>query len=443
MQRRLAELRAAPRFDVAAPLDWLRRRLTSTPGRIALAAVLLVAATVVFGVVAAAVERSREDAARAVAGQTEPLLVQAVSLYAALSDADATATTTFLTRGLEPLTARRRYIADLHSASRSLAFLAAHAGDSGRGHAAVSLIAQELPIYSGLVESARANNRIGYPLGAAYLRQASSLLRDQILPAARSLYRTEAEHLDSGYRAATAPATLTVFLLAIAVLALPLVLVQLYLAQATRRFFNVPLAIATAVLLAVWIWGAVALVREQHSLVHAQRDGSDAVELLSAVRILASRAQSDESLALVARGGGDAYLDDFDAATRGLTGNGHASLVDATKTLASRSRTNDSLLVFTPMLRAYLRAHARTIALENDNHFSDAIRYAIAHETPSEDGLQWTLKREVASAQRRFADRSGDATNALAGVSFALPIAVVVCAVLSLVGLQQRLREYR
>ena len=36
-------------------------------------------------------------------------------------------------------------------------------------------IARQLPVYAGQVESARTNNRLDYPLGAAYLRRASDL----------------------------------------------------------------------------------------------------------------------------------------------------------------------------------------------------------------------------------------------------------------------------
>jgi hypothetical protein len=83
-------------------LDWLRERLTTTPGRLVLASVLAVAGAVCFGVIATAAERSRAQAAQAVRVETEPLLVQAVTLYTALSDANATVTTTFLQGGLEP-----------------------------------------------------------------------------------------------------------------------------------------------------------------------------------------------------------------------------------------------------------------------------------------------------------------------------------------------------
>ena len=53
----------------------------------------------------------------------------------------------------------------------------------------------QLPVYTGLVETARVYNRQGLPLGAAYLREASGLMRDKLLPAAKQLYRTETGRL--------------------------------------------------------------------------------------------------------------------------------------------------------------------------------------------------------------------------------------------------------
>jgi hypothetical protein len=81
----------------------LRARLTTTPGRLRLAVVLLAVGAIAFGVVAASAASTRRQAAHAVATETEPLLVEAEGLYASLSDADATAATTFLTGGLEPI----------------------------------------------------------------------------------------------------------------------------------------------------------------------------------------------------------------------------------------------------------------------------------------------------------------------------------------------------
>ena len=46
----------------------------------------------------------------------------------------------------------------------------------------------QLAVYTGLVETARTNNRAGNPVGSSYLSEASSLMQTQILPDAQRLY---------------------------------------------------------------------------------------------------------------------------------------------------------------------------------------------------------------------------------------------------------------
>src|SRR5262249_40114488 len=159
--------------------SWLGR--IATPQRLLIAASLVTAGVAVFGLAASLAANSRENATAAIATQSEPLLVEADRLYASLSDADATAATTFLTRGIEPPARRQRYLADLRASSTHLIALERRSGDSAVVRNAVATIAGQLPVYTGLVESARANNRQGLPVGAAYLRQASELMRATIL----------------------------------------------------------------------------------------------------------------------------------------------------------------------------------------------------------------------------------------------------------------------
>src|SRR5262249_7671262 len=142
------------RADVRGPLTaWI----ATTPGRLQLLAVLIGVAAVAFALVTTTAVLSRRHAAVTVAGQTERVLVQADQLDASLSDADATAVTTFLSGGVEPPASRARYVADLQRAGAQLTTLAQQAGTTGDARAAVTTIAAQLPIYSGLVESARAN----------------------------------------------------------------------------------------------------------------------------------------------------------------------------------------------------------------------------------------------------------------------------------------------
>jgi hypothetical protein len=49
-------------------------------------------------------------------------------------------------------------------------------------------LSTDLPVYTGEIETARADNRIGYPVGAAYLREATTLMNSSLLPAAENLY---------------------------------------------------------------------------------------------------------------------------------------------------------------------------------------------------------------------------------------------------------------
>lgn len=199
----------------------------------------------------------------------------------------------------------------------------------------MATISQQLPVYSGQIEAARANNRQGLPIGAAYLRQASELLTGTILPQADHLYATEAKRLADDYGTGTSTVAL-LGLIIVAVLMLVLLgATQLYLARTTRRILNVPLLLATLVLLAVSIWAVVGFIGEQDALGTARHD-SDSVEVLSASRVLLARAQSDQSLTLVNRGSDVIDPVDLTAVMRMLSpGNG---LLGAVSTLSGTDR---------------------------------------------------------------------------------------------------------
>ena len=61
-----------------------------------------------------------------------------------------------------------------------------------RAAAAAERLGSELPIYADLVEAARTNSRLELLVGAAYLRDASELMRTEILPAATAIYEDAA-----------------------------------------------------------------------------------------------------------------------------------------------------------------------------------------------------------------------------------------------------------
>src|SRR5262249_18400496 len=159
-----------------------------------------------------------------------------------------------------------RYASDLRAASGGLATLARQTGGSAQAQPAVQTLATGVPVYSGLVETARADNRQGFPVGAAYLRQASTLMRDQLLPAANRLYEVEARRLSGDYGSGVSAFTLAVVVAVVCALVALLLLIQTYLARLTHRVFNVPLALATALVVLLGAWMIVGLIGEQDAL---------------------------------------------------------------------------------------------------------------------------------------------------------------------------------
>ncbi len=416
---------------------WVRSRLATTPGRLVLISIWVIVGAVVFGAVATGAEQSGERAARAAGTQTEPLLVQAARLYTALSDANATEGTALLSGGVESPTERIRYQSDLRAASDSLSALTREAGTSATVPGALNTIANQLPIYSGLVESARANNRQGFPIGAAYLRQAVTLSTGTMLPAADRIYRTEAQRLAEDYRTGNSTATLVTFIVASAVALLLLVLAQRYVAQISRRVLNIGMLVATVAVAAVSVWGIVGLVNEQNSLSTAQQKGSDSVEVLSAANVLQSRTQSDLALTLVNRGTDQTDSTDVNSVEPVL-----GNLVGEISVLARRTDTRAAANRFDAAYVSYV-AQADVIKhLEQEGRLPEAL----AHEPTTarlSDRVSDDLSGQIEAAQGRFARAAADATSALNGLSVAIPVVTVLAAIAALLGLRQRINEYR
>jgi hypothetical protein len=401
-----------------------------------MAAIVIVA--LLAGLLVVALTALRHSSADAVATRDEPVMAGAQQLYAALSDADATAATTYLRGGAEPPVLRARYLAALRTASLQLADLGRRVKGSDEA-AAVAAIAADLPVYSGLIETARANNRQGLPVGAAYVRQASQdYMRGRMLPASRQLYAAEAQRLTDHQHRGTDIDSVVGVVLAFGCLLAVLIQAQVYLAQRTHRVFNVPLVAATVVLVGLTAWTIIGMASARSALLRSQRDGTDSVQILSAARILALRAQADESLALVARGGGEQYVIDFDQVD-GLLEPPSGLLGDA----AGRTGAGASL---TATWRGIRDEHARVAQLEHQGDFTTAVALAVgpgSREAQLFDRLNRGFTAPIAAAQRRFDKAAHDARSALTGLAIGIPLLLVVCVALALAGLQSRLNEYR
>src|SRR5215831_19365950 len=137
-------------------------RATTTPAKLRLLFIGLVSLCLVWGAVAAWVVSQRASGANDVASRSETLSLDGQQIYRALSDADATAASAFLSAGLEPINGTARYRADIARAAAHLESATAAAGHSPAARDLATLSAG-LPVYTGEVQTARADNRLGLP----------------------------------------------------------------------------------------------------------------------------------------------------------------------------------------------------------------------------------------------------------------------------------------
>ena len=122
----------------------------------------------------------------------------------------------------------------------------------------------------------------------------------------------------------------------------------------------------------------------------AQHEGSDPVQLLEVTRILALRAQANESVALAARGGGEggSDLDDVDGGFRLL----RAPIGAARPGRAARQRRaaarrpcctghpTAAIDAIYGRYRSYVRAHALVVRQQSQGDFDEAVELAVVKE---------------------------------------------------------------
>ena len=435
---------------------WRLSRLdtATTPGRLRLLLAGLVVLSLAWGVLAALTAEQHASAAADVVAVSEPLSLDAEQIYQSLSDADATAATAFLVGGLEPAADLQRYNADIAQAAIRIEAASALLGSSAArtqlpGHLSkqastagsatgddLATLSAGLPVYADEVGTARADNRIGYPLGAAYLREASTLLRGTLLPAASDIYTKENGLLTSASAQATGlPLLVVTFLFGLGAGSL-LYLSSRWLTRRTHRRVNYGLlvaAVAGAVSL-VWLVGAFFFGRAE--LLHAQQHGSAPAEAFARADVAALQAHADESLTLIDNTGDDSYQKDFIAQQK-LLGPGPGTLLAAVQASAG----DDSAAADA---QAWYRAHAALRALDDGGNHLAAVQSALSGQSfTSFTRLSADLSEGISAHQAVFASDARSGRDAFTGLAVGMIVGSLIMAAGCAWGLNRRLAEYR
>lgn len=408
-----------------------RGGLSRTPGKLRLAMALAILASLLIGAIGL-IGGLRQSALLGAASERTDQIVSLLDARGSLVSADSTATNAFLVGGLEPAALRADYDAALHAGAVDLTLLAGRAVDStGRLGDASGALAS----YAGLVEQARANNRQGFPVGAAYLDQASRTLASDVLVPIDIVVVETADASAAAFNTVRGMAGLgVVMLLGLGVL----IGIQVWLARRTRRVLNPPMVAGTLVAGIAAVVGMVSFTSAANQATEVREGSYRATLATSQALSLVGEARSDEAFALIRRGNGASYEESFAVAVE-----------QARADLERASTASPTRVVPDPLtlLDEWVAAHAEIRALDDGGDWDGAVALATSLD-PDAPSARYTAFVEAAteqvaadSASTRTALGSARIGGALTGWTIA--IAAVLCAVLSWRGLARRLEEYR
>ncbi|MGW4382789.1 hypothetical protein [Kitasatospora sp. NPDC004531] len=428
------------------PVARLRRAAATAPGRLRTAGAVLAVLVLLFGTVAVWQSAHRSRAAGRVVTGSGPLSQDAAEIHRRLADADATAAAGFLLAGDEPAEARARYQDDLATAAQLIAEAAGRSGGSAASQRALAELNRQLPRYAGLVETARAIDRQGLPLGGAYLRYASDLMQGTVLPQAQRLAEAESAGLDADYDdAGSVPWAAA----ALGVLALgALARYQVVLFRRTNRVFNPGLLAGSLAVLTALVWLLAGTATTAADLSRSRTQGTGPLRDLDRVRIAALQAHTAENLNLVARGATDKYLRQWDDLARKLNAgertDGSVGALAANGPGAAAGPLAEAGAAF----RQWQERHQDAAAKDSAGDYEAALRATLtAGGTDTADAAFRAADGKWAAAakaeQEAFARSAGGLDGVLAGQATAVGVLSVLGAAAALRGIGRRLAEYR
>jgi hypothetical protein len=411
--------------------------LWTTPGRILTIGIVLAALVVACAFATSTTINDRQRALTTVLNHTEPLAFAAGQLYTTLSVADAAAATAFIA-GAEPQDVRQRYEQAITDASVAVTRASSGLTDEpmvlllGRVNA-------QLAVYTGLVETARTNNRAGNPVGSSYLSEASALMQTQILPDAQRLYEETSRRVDAETTASTRiPAPVILVVLATLLFG---AFANRWLARRTRRRVNIGFVAGGVAVLIMVVWVGTAIIISTADSRSAKSTAAQSLKTVTSMAITAQQARADETLSLIRRGDESvrkqSYYQRIDMMEQQLSDYlGREDAIDKTD-LADAEQ----------LLQRWRAADDRINAYVAVGNYQAATQIALGtgedDSTPAFDKLDAALTKGIEESRQQL---RGDITNArrvLSGATVGAAVLSLVAAIAVALGLWPRMSEYR
>jgi hypothetical protein len=407
----------------------------------------LVIATLAWGGLATFTASQHSSGAGTVVSASEPLAYDALQLWQSLSDANDAASAAILAGSLPPQVIVSRYQGSLAIARGDIVDAARRGGPPGD----LDALSTGLNSYSDEVSRALANNLLGYPVGAAYMRQASLLMTKQLLPVAHDLYTLEDARLASASAQATGLPLIVVTIVAGLALGVAYWRCGRWVYRRTHRVFNGGLLLAGAAGAVAILWLAAAFLAGRSDLLTAQAQGTAPVTALASADIAVLKAHSYEALTLINNSGTDSNEGDFQAERTAL-GPAPGSLL----TIAQRDAAGSPGA--TPATAALTAAPAwfaqHQIVRADDNGNNPAVAGGGTHQEAVElvvngasgqafQSLSTDLTDALTADNAAFASHARAGQGAFTGLEPGVIVATLAMVAALAWGLSRRLAEYR
>lgn len=431
---------------LAGPWHRLRRLLSflaTTPGKMVAITVVMSVAIGAAGYSMSQSAANRQEGLGVLLSATEPLSYSTHNLYSNLSLADTIATTNFVQPGVGDADRLEDYHAAIERAT--LAATEAAVGipaDEERLRELVAQVQRELPVYTGLVETARANNRVGNPVGITYMANASALMRERILPTAADLFTTTSDRVGEQQQELTQPQWVPLSGLFAAIGFL--LLAQWWLWRITRRRLNRGFAAAALAMVVATGWVAGSNFVNWQAGTRSFEQAAQPWDSLTTSRIQAQQARTTETLALVRRESVTQSTQSFNSTvfTVNLALDSYAEAPNADEATVAQARS---------ALTDWQNSHNRFTEALDDGNYDEALRLSNSAlqrpgEAPTAAGSYARLDRALAeliddarATMREFVQEGAGANRSVAAVVLVLALIAVLSVWL---GIRPRLQEY-
>jgi hypothetical protein len=407
----------------------------------------LIVGVLAWGALAVFTVSQHASGAGTVVSSSEPLTYDALGIWQSLSDANDEASAAILAGSEPPQAIVARYGHDVDVARGDIVDAASRGGPA----ASLSALSTGLDSYQDEVSRALANNQLGFPVGAGYLRQASALMTATLLPLAQDLYTTEEARLAATSAQATGLPLVAVTVVAGLALGAAYWRSNRWIYEQTHRVLNAGLLLAGAAGVLILVWLAVAFLSGRADLLAAQTQGSAPVEALASADIAVLKAHSYEALTLINNSGNDSNEAAFEAQRTAL-GPGPGTLLTVAQQAAAGSPGSAAAAAAPAAALAWFAQH-QIVRADDDGDNSrvagggthqQAVSVVVSGPAGKAfDVLSTDLSEAISADNTDFAAHASSGQASFTALEPGVVVVTLVMAAAVAWGLSRRLAEYR